>query len=47
MLNTIVNADVLYRQWLAGNPASLIADNFLITKDDVARLPRKSLGIIK
>jgi len=34
-------------KWLAGNPASLISDNFLITKEEVARLPRKTLGIIK
>jgi len=39
--------EISISKWLAGNPASLISDNFLITKDEVARLPRKTLGILK
>jgi hypothetical protein len=39
--------EISVSKWLAGNPASVIADNLLITKDEVARLPRKTLGILK
>jgi len=47
LFNSPVFEEISISKWLAGNPASLIADNFLITKDEVARLPRKTLGIIK
>jgi len=39
--------EIAISKWLAGNPASLISDNLLITKEEVARLPRKTLGILK
>ncbi len=47
LFNSPIFEEVSISKWLAGNPASLISDNFLITKDEVARLPRKTLGIIK
>jgi oxalate decarboxylase len=47
LFNSPVFEEISISKWLAGNPASLIADNFLITKDEVARLPRKTLGILK
>jgi hypothetical protein len=31
----------------SNNQSSLISDNFLITKEEVALLPRKTLGILK
>jgi hypothetical protein len=34
-------------RWLAGNPASPIADNFLLSKEEISKLPRKTLGIVK
>jgi oxalate decarboxylase len=39
--------EISISKWLAGNPASLIGDNFGIAKDEVGRLPKKVLGIIK
>jgi oxalate decarboxylase/phosphoglucose isomerase-like protein (cupin superfamily) len=33
--------------WLAGNPMSLLRDNFGITEDQVAQLPRKNQGILR
>ena len=39
--------EISISKWLAGNPASLIADNFGMSKDDVARLPKRAMGIIK
>ena len=47
LFNSPVFEEISISKWLAGNPASLIADNFLIGADEVARLPRKTLGILK
>jgi len=47
LFNSPVFEEISISKWLAGNPASLVADNFLISKDEVARLPKKVLGIIK
>ena len=47
LFNSPTFEEISISKWLAGNPASLISDNFLITKEEVARLPRKTLGIIK
>ena len=47
LFNSPVFEEISISKWLAGNPASLISDNFLITKEEVARLPRKTLGILK
>ena len=47
LFNSPVFEDISISKWLAGNPASLIADNFGIAKDEVGRLPKKALGIIK
>jgi oxalate decarboxylase len=47
LFNSPVFEEISISKWLAGNPASLIADNFLIGKDEIARLPRKTLGILK
>jgi oxalate decarboxylase len=47
LFNSAVFEDISISKWLAGNPASLIADNFGIAKEEVRRLPKKALGIIK
>jgi oxalate decarboxylase len=47
LFNSPVFEDISISKWLAGNPASLIGDNFGIAKDEVGRLPKKALGIIK
>jgi oxalate decarboxylase len=47
LFNSPVFEEISISKWLAGNPASLIADNFAISKDEVARMPRQTLGIIK
>jgi oxalate decarboxylase len=39
--------EISITKWLAGNPASIISDDFLIAKEEVSRLPRKALGIVK
>ena len=47
LFNSATFEDISISKWLAGNPASLIADNFGIAKEEVGRLPKKVLGIIK
>jgi oxalate decarboxylase len=47
LFNSPVFEEISISKWLAGNPASLLADNFGIAKDEVGRLPKKALGIIK
>jgi len=39
--------EISITSWLAGNPAQLIADNFNIPKSEVAKMPKRALGIIK
>lgn len=45
--NSPVFEEISISMWLAGNPAPLIADNFSIGKEEVGRLPKKVLGIIR
>ena len=47
LFNSPVFEEISISKWLAGNPASLIADNFEISKSEVDKLPKKVLGIIK
>jgi len=47
LFNSPVFEEISITKWLAGNPASLIADNLGISRDEVNRLPRKVLGILK
>jgi oxalate decarboxylase len=47
LFNNPVYEEISISKWLAGNPVSLLADNFVISKDEVARLPKKVLGILK
>jgi oxalate decarboxylase len=47
LFNSPVFEEISISRWLAGNPASLIADNFGISKDEVARMPKAAMGIIK
>ena len=47
LFNSPAFEEISISKWLAGNPASLLADNFRISKEDVAKLPRKTLGIIR
>ncbi|HVZ23864.1 MAG TPA: cupin domain-containing protein [Vicinamibacterales bacterium] len=46
LFNSSTFEEISISGWLAGNPASLIADNFGIPKSDVAKLPKKALGFI-
>jgi oxalate decarboxylase len=46
LFNSPVFEEISISKWLAGNPPSLIGDNFGIAKEDVARLPKSALGII-
>ncbi len=47
LFNSPTFEEISISKWLAGNPASLIADNFMISKDEVAKMPKHVLGIIK
>ena len=47
LFNSPAFEEISISKWLAGNPASLIADNFGIAREEVNRLPRKALGIIR
>jgi len=47
LFNSPTFEEISITKWLAGNPASLIADNFGIAKDEVNRLPKKALGILR
>ena len=47
LFNSPAFEEISISKWLAGNPASLIADNFGIAKDEVGRLPKRALGILK
>jgi oxalate decarboxylase len=47
LFNSPTFEEISISKWLAGNPASLISDNFLITNEQIARLPRKTLGILR
>jgi oxalate decarboxylase len=47
LFNSPTFEEISISKWLAGNPASLIADNFNIPKSEVAKLPRKTLGFLK
>ena len=47
LFNSPVFEEISISKWLAGNPASLIADNLGIGKDEVGRLPKRALGIIR
>ncbi|HVB55403.1 MAG TPA: cupin domain-containing protein [Candidatus Acidoferrales bacterium] len=46
LFNSPFFEEISISKWLAGNPPSLIADNFGLSKADVDRLPKKTLGII-
>src|SRR5207244_658160 len=47
LFNSPAFEEISISKWLAGNPASLIADNLGIAKEEVGRLPKKALGILK
>lgn len=47
LFNSPTFEEISISKWLAGNPASLIADNFQLGKEEVSRLPKKALGILK
>jgi oxalate decarboxylase len=47
LFNSPVFEEISISKWLAGNPGSLVADNFGLSKEEVGRLPKKALGIIK
>jgi len=47
LFNSPTFEEISISSWLAGNPASLIADNFGIPKTEVAKMPKKALGFFK
>lgn len=47
LFNSPVFEEISISKWTAGNPASLLADNFQIPLDVAAKLPNKTLGIIR
>lgn len=47
LFNSPVFEEISISKWTAGNPASLLADNFQIPKDVAEKLPNKTLGIIR
>jgi oxalate decarboxylase len=47
LFNSPTFEEISISKWLAGNSASLIANNFNISKDEVAKMPKQALGIIK
>jgi oxalate decarboxylase len=47
LFNSPVFEEISISKWLAGNPASLVADNFQISREQVDRMPKKVLGILK
>jgi oxalate decarboxylase len=46
LFNSPTFEEISITSWLAGNPASLIADNFNIPTSEVAKMPKRALGII-
>ena len=47
LFNSPTFEEISISKWTAGNPASLLADNFQISRDVAAKLPNKTLGIIR
>ena len=47
LFNSPTFEEISISKWTAGNPASLLADNFQISREDAAKLPNKTLGIIR
>ncbi|HKF68200.1 MAG TPA: hypothetical protein VKB36_16755, partial [Vicinamibacterales bacterium] len=47
LFNSPTFEEISISSWLAGNPTSLIADNFGIPKTEVAKMPKKALGFFK
>jgi oxalate decarboxylase len=46
LFNSAVYQEISISSWLASNPASLIADNFKLSQDQVAKLPLAYQGIL-
>jgi oxalate decarboxylase len=46
VFNSGIYQQIALSSWLAGNPPSLIGDNFGLSADQVSRLPRGPLGIL-
>jgi len=47
LFNSPTFEEISISKWTAGNPASLLADNFQISREQAAKLPNKLLGIIR
>ena len=47
LFNSPTFEEISISSWLAGNPASLIADNFGIAKSEVAKMPKRAIGFLK
>ena len=47
LFNSPVFEEISISKWLAGNPASLIGDNFQISREQVDRMPKSSVRILK
>jgi oxalate decarboxylase len=46
VFNSPVYEEISISGWLAANPPSMLADNFKLTPDQVARLPKTAQGIL-
>jgi len=47
LFNSPTFEEISISSWLAGNPASLIADNFGIPKSEVAKMPKRAIGFLR
>ena len=47
LFNNAHYEEISLSQWLASNPASLLADNFGVTSEVIDKLPKAALGIAK
>jgi oxalate decarboxylase len=47
LFNNPLYTEISLSQWLAANPARLLADNFGVTAEVIDKLPKAALGIVK
>jgi oxalate decarboxylase len=46
VFNSGVYQEITLSSWLAANPPAMLADNFKLSVEQVARLPKEKLGIL-
>jgi oxalate decarboxylase len=47
LFNNPLYTEISLSQWLAANPARMLADNFGVTSEVIDKLPKAALGIVK